>query len=57
MVIIRICMSSDEDPALAPHVYSGAFIQNWLINYGATCPAGWTSAGTDCYVKGRPESS
>jgi len=40
-----------EQFVYSSHVYSGAFIQNWLIGYGATCPTGWTSAGSgDCYV-------
>ncbi|MGD0190011.1 MAG: hypothetical protein ABSD74_04640 [Rhizomicrobium sp.] len=25
------------------------FMQYWLINYDATCPAGWNSDGGDCY--------
>jgi hypothetical protein len=29
---------------------TSAFMQYWLIGYGATCPSGWMSAeGTDCY--------
>jgi hypothetical protein len=26
------------------------FMQYWLINYNATCPAGWFSFSTDCYT-------
>jgi hypothetical protein len=26
------------------------FMQYWLINYDATCPAGWFSFSTDCYT-------
>ena len=26
-----------------------AFIQYWLINYNATCPAGWFKSGSDCF--------
>ncbi|WP_157288576.1 hypothetical protein [Uliginosibacterium gangwonense] len=29
---------------------SFVFIQYWLINYNATCPAGWWSYGGDCYT-------
>jgi hypothetical protein len=29
--------------------YEQAFMQYWLIGYGASCPSGWTSIGTDCY--------
>jgi hypothetical protein len=42
-----------EQFVYSSHVYSGAFIQNWLLNYGSTCPAGgWQlQAGTtNCYV-------
>jgi hypothetical protein len=29
---------------------TSAFMQYWLIDYGATCPSGWMSSeGTDCY--------
>jgi hypothetical protein len=36
------------------YVYStkssgSAFMQYWLINYGATCPSGWISYSGDCY--------
>lgn len=27
----------------------GAFMQYWLINYGATCPSGWNPANGSCY--------
>jgi hypothetical protein len=26
------------------------FMQYWLINYDATCPAGWFTSGGDCYT-------
>jgi hypothetical protein len=26
------------------------FMQYWLISYGATCPAGWTTYSSDCYT-------
>lgn len=43
-----------EQFVYSSHVYSGAFIQNWLLNYGSSCPAtgGWhLQAGTtNCYV-------
>lgn len=36
------------------YVYSSrssgsAFMQYWLINYGNSCPGGWSSYGADCY--------
>lgn len=34
-------------------VYSNAgslFIQYWLINYNAACPAGWITSGGNCFV-------
>jgi hypothetical protein len=30
--------------------YHEAFMQYWLINYNATCPAGWFSYSSDCYT-------
>lgn len=27
----------------------GAFMQYWLINFGATCPAGWIASGGSCF--------
>lgn len=42
--------SAWEQFVYSSHVYGGAFIQNWLINYGASCPGGWTSGGSnDCF--------
>ncbi len=30
---------------------SGAvFIQYWMINYATTCPAGWNTFGSDCWI-------
>ena len=31
------------------------FIQNWLINYG-TCPSGWNTFGSDCYINSQGAS-
>jgi hypothetical protein len=31
--------------------YNGALIQYWLLNYGPTCPPGWTNGGGgDCFM-------
>jgi hypothetical protein len=32
------------------------FMQYWLINYNATCPAGWFSFSTDCYTNSNASS-
>ncbi len=29
--------------------YGGVFMQYWLIDYDATCPAGWLTYSSDCY--------
>jgi hypothetical protein len=29
---------------------NAVYMQYWLINYGATCPSGWWSYGSDCYT-------
>jgi hypothetical protein len=31
-------------------------MQYWLINYNATCPAGWFSFSTDCYTNSNASS-
>ena len=30
--------------------YESAFMQYWLIDYGASCPGGWTAYGSSCYI-------
>jgi hypothetical protein len=48
------CAGISECESWEQFVYSSggakAFMQYWLIGYGATCPSGWmTAEGTDCY--------
>jgi hypothetical protein len=48
-----VCSGHSGCQAWQQYVYSSgeraAFMQTWLINWNATCPAGWFTFSNDCY--------
>jgi hypothetical protein len=36
---------------------AGVFMQYWLINYGSSCPSGWSASAPDCFKNSLIESA
>ncbi len=48
----QFVLSTSPDSAARPLL----FMQYWLINYNASCPAGWYTYGPDCYTNSNATS-